>query len=118
MRPTNGTGVLVRAAHAAAAVVAKVLLAQGGEALLLGDGVDVSADDEGHNVEEGHPELVGQELLGKGQADGRGDPGDAHHLPEADLDGGAHLVVCAGAGDEGHGHEVDAVLDRGDLDCT
>lgn len=95
--------------------VAKVLLAESCEALLLGDGVDVGTDDEGDEVEEGNPELVGEELLGKGQADGGGDPGDAHHLPEADLDGSANLVVSAGAGDEGHGDEVDAVLDGGNL---
>lgn len=95
--------------------VAKVLLAESCEALLLGDGVDVGTDDEGDEVEEGNPELVGEELLGKGQADGRGDPGNAHHLPEADLDGSANLVVSAGAGDEGHGDEVDAVLDGGNL---
>jgi hypothetical protein len=119
---TAHRGVLVRAAHAGGraagavvAAVAKVLLAEGCEALLLGDGVDVGADDEADDVEEGQPQLVGEELLGKGQADGGGDPRDAHDLPEADLDGGADLVVCAGAGDEGHGDQVDAVLDGGNL---
>lgn len=100
---------------AGGAAVAEVLLSEGGEALLLGDGVDVRADDEGDEVEEGHPELVGEELLRKGQADGRGDPGHAHDLPEADADCCPDLVIGAGAGDEGHGNEVDAVLDGSDL---
>lgn len=97
-----------------------MLLAQRGEALLLGDGVDVGADDERDQVEEGHPRGLGQELLRKGEADGTDDPADAHDLPEADADGGADLVEGAGAGDEGHGDEVDAVLDGGDLggDCS
>jgi len=46
-----------------------VLLAQGGEALFLGNGVDVGADDEGDEVKEGDPCVLGQELLGEGQAD-------------------------------------------------
>lgn len=109
-----GRGVVLGASHAAAAV-AKVLLAEGGEALLLGGGVDVRADDEADDVEEGDPEVVGQELLGKGEGEGRDDPRDLHDLPEADLDGGADLVEGAGAGDESHGDEVDAVLDGSDL---
>jgi hypothetical protein len=92
-----------------------VLLAESCETLLLGDGVDVGADDEGHDVEEGNPELVREELLGKSQADRRGDPRDPHHLPEADLDGSTNLMVGASAGDEGHSNEIDAVLDRSDL---
>lgn len=92
-----------------------MLLSEGCEALLLGDGVDVGTDDEGHNVEEGNPELVGEELLGKGEADGGGDPRDAHDLPEANLDGGADLVVCSGTGDQCHGDEVHAILDGSNL---
>lgn len=88
-----------------------VLLAQSCETLLLGEGVDVGTNDKGDQVEEGDPELVREELLGKGQADGRGEPGDAHDSPEADLDGGANLVECASAGNESHGDQVDAVLD-------
>lgn len=53
-----------------AARVAKVLLTQGCKALLLGDCVDVGAENERHEVEEGHPGVLRQELLGKGQADG------------------------------------------------
>lgn len=96
-------------------VVTEVLLAKSCETLLLGDGVDVGADDEGHNVEEGDPELVREELLSKSQADRRGDPRDPHHLPEADLDGSTNLMVGASAGNESHSNEVDAVLDRSDL---
>lgn len=91
--------------------VTVVLLAQGCETLLLGESVDVGTNDEGDQVEEGDPELVREELLGKGQADGRGEPGDAHDSPEADLDGSANLVECASAGNQSHGDQVDAVLD-------
>ena len=37
------------------------------QTLLLGVSVDVDADDEGDDVEERHPCLLGQELLGKGK---------------------------------------------------
>lgn len=104
-----------RPAVVGSAVVTEVLLAEGCEALLLGNGVDVGTNDEGDDVEEGDPELVGKELLRKGKADGRGDPRNAHHLPEANLDGSANLVVGTGTGDEGHGDQVNAVLDRSDL---
>lgn len=92
-----------------------MLLAQGSETLLLGDGVDVGADDEGHQVEEGHPELVGEELLSEGQAQRGSDPADLHDLPESNLDGRADLVVRLGTGDEGHRGEVDGVLDGRNL---
>lgn len=113
IRRTVVTAVAVRRAGLAAVTV--VLLAQGGETLLLGEGVDVSANDKGDQVEEGNPELVREELLGKGQADGGGKPRDAHDSPEADLDGGANLVECTSAGNESHGDQVDAVLDRRNL---
>ena len=54
----------------AVGTVAEVLPAQSGEALLLGNVVDIGTDEEGHEVEEGHPGGLGQELLGKGQAEG------------------------------------------------
>ena len=50
---------VVVTAHTAGAVVTEVLLAESRQALLLGGGVDVRANDEGHNVEEGNPELIG-----------------------------------------------------------
>lgn len=92
-----------------------MLLAERCQTLLLGDGVDVRPDDERDQVEEGDPSRLGQELLRKGQADGRGNPADAHDLPEPDAHGGADLVEGAGACDERHGGQVDAVLDGGDL---
>jgi len=111
--------VIFGAAHGAAAggasTVAKVLLAKGREAPLLGDGIDVGADDKRHEVEEGQPGVLGEELLRKGKAERRRDPADAHHLPEADADRGAHLVERPGAGDDGHGDEVHRILDGRDL---
>lgn len=102
---------------AAVTAVAKVLLAESCEALLLGGGVDVGANDEANDVEEGDPEGVGEELLGKGQGDGRDDPRDLHDAKEADLDGGLDLVEGAGTSNEGHECQKDGVLDGGDL-CT
>lgn len=55
----------------AVSTVAKVLPAQSREALLLGNVVDIGTDEEGNKVEERHPGGFGQELLGKGQAEGR-----------------------------------------------
>lgn len=89
-------------------------LAQRFQTLLLGMGVDVGSDEEADDVEERHPGVLGQELLGKGQGQRGGDPADLHDGHEAGLDGGADLVDGAGAGDDGHGGEVDAVLDGGD----
>ena len=77
--------------------------------------VDVGTDDETDNVEEGYPSRLGQELLGKGQRDGRDDPADLHDGPEAGLDGRLDLVESTGARDKGHGDEVDAVLDGRNL---
>lgn len=100
---------------AIATVVTEVLLAESSKALLLCDGVDVGTNDKRDNVEEWYPELVREELLRKGEADGGSDPGHAHHLPETDLDGGANLVVGACASNESHCHQVDGVLDGRDL---
>jgi hypothetical protein len=83
--------------------------------LLLGVRVDVCADDEADDIEEGDPGRLWQELLGERERDGRNDPADLHDGPEACFDGGANLVEGACAGDEGHGDEVYAVLDGGDL---
>jgi hypothetical protein len=97
------------------AAVAEMPPPQGSEPLLLGLGVDVRADDEGHEVEERNPHVFGEELLRESQADGRGDPSHPHDPPEAHPDGGPHLRVRLGAGDEGHGDEVYRVLDGSNL---
>lgn len=92
-----------------------MLLAQRSESLLLRHGVDVCTNNEGDDVEEGNPGGLRQELLRKCKADGRGDPGDLHDLPEPDPHGGANLVIGPGAGNEGHGRKVDRVLHRRNL---
>jgi hypothetical protein len=99
-------------APATAAAVSVVLSPQSSEPLLLGVCVDVCADDESNDVEEGHPSSLGKELLSKSQRDGGHDPADLHDGPEASLDGCANLVECSGTGNKGHRDEVDAVLDR------
>lgn len=100
----------------AVSTVAEVLPAQSGEALLLGNVVDIGTDEEGDEVEEGHPGGLGQELLGKGQAEGRREPADLHDLPEADTYSRLDLLPSLGAGDDGHGNKVYRVLNRGNLD--
>lgn len=90
-------------------------LPQSLEALLLGVGVDIGSNEETDDVEERHPGVLGQELLGKGQGQWGGDPADLHDGQEAGLDGGANLVEGARASNDGHRGQVDAVLDGGDL---
>lgn len=85
----------------AATAITKLFL-ESGDPLLLGDGIDVGADDKGDEVEERHPCLLREELLGESEGDGRGCPGDLHDGHEAGADGGADLVGGAGAGDDGH----------------
>lgn len=98
---------------AAAALI--VALAESFQTLLLGVGVDVGADEETDDVEERHPGVLGEELLGEGQGQRGGNPANLHDGHEAGLDGGADLVEGARAGDDGHRRKVDAVLDGGDL---
>jgi hypothetical protein len=92
-----------------------VLSPQRREPLLLGVRIDVCSNDECDNVEEWNPGLLWEELLGKREADGRGDPADLHDGPEAGLDGRSNLVEGARTGDDGHSNEVNAVLDRRNL---
>lgn len=107
---------VVPATEIASAAVAVVLPPQGCEPLLLGVCVYVGADDETDNVEEGHPGVLWEELLGKGQGDGRDDPAHLHDGHETGLDGGPDLVEGACASNDGHRNEVYRVLDGGDLD--
>jgi hypothetical protein len=93
------------------AAVAVMLAPQSGKTLLLSVCVDVGPNDEADDVEEGHPCVLGQELLGKGERDGRHDPADLHDRPESSLDRGTHLVEGASTRDDGHGDQVDGVLD-------
>lgn len=79
-------------------------------------GVDVGSNEESNDVEEGHPGVLGEELLSEGQAQGRGDPADLHDGHESSLNGGANLVDGARTGNNSHGGQVDAVLDGGDLE--
>lgn len=83
--------------------------------LLLGVRINVCADDEPDNIEKWHPRMLGQELLGKGQGDGRHDPADLHDGPEAGFDGCADLVECTGTCNQSHGDKIHAVLDGRDL---
>ena len=69
---------------------------------------------ERHNIKERHPRLLGQELLRECQCDGARDPGYLHDRHEAGAHGGADLMPCSCACDDGHGGEVDGVLDGSD----
>lgn len=98
-----------------AAAAAEVLLSESRKPLLLGDSVDVGADNECDEVEEGNPEVVGEELLRESKADGRGNPANLHDLPESHTNSGLDLVKGLRASNQGHGNEVNAVLDRRNL---
>ena len=84
---------------------------QSSQPLLLGVRVNVGADHECHDVEERYPSLLGKELLGKRQRDWRSDPADLHDWHEAGPDGGTDLVEGPSSGDDGHGSQIDGVLD-------
>lgn len=83
--------------------------------LLLRLGVDPGANDKSNDVEEGDPGMLGQELLGKGQCQGRDDPADFHDRHEAGSNGCSDLVEGPGAGDDSHGGKIDCILNRCDL---
>lgn len=85
------------------------------KSLLLRLRIDPGANDKGNDVEERHPGMLRQEFLGKGQCQGRDDPADFHDGHEAGSDGRSDLVEGPGASDDGHGGEVDCILDRSDL---
>lgn len=91
------------------------LLGQGLDPLLLGVGVDVGANAKGQDVEEWHPGMFWKELLCKGQRQWRRDPADFHHGHEPGTHGGTDLMPGAGTGDDGHGCEVDGILDGSNL---
>ena len=91
------------------------LALQSFKALLLRVRVDVCSDDEANDVEEGHPGVLGKELLRKGKRQRRHNPADLHNGKEASLDGRLDLVERTCASDNGHTGEVDGVLDGRDL---
>lgn len=95
-----------------------MLLPQRSQPLLLGGRVDVSSDKERDKVKEWHPRLLGQEVLGKSKREWRSHPADFHDGQETGADGRADLMESAGACDDGHGGQVDSVLDRRDLGDT
>jgi len=97
-RPTTGL--------APPAAIAIVLSPKSCKPLLLGVCVDICANYEADDVEEGHPRALGQELLGKGQRNGRHDPANLHDGHEASLDGGTNLVESAGARNDGHRNQI------------
>ena len=79
--------------------------------LLLRLRIDPGADDERNDIEERHPSLLRQEFLGKRQCQGGDNPADFHDWHEAGSDSRSDLVEGPGASDDGHGGEVDCVLD-------
>ena len=78
-------------------------------------GVDVGTDNKANQVEEGHPGVLGKELLRKGKGQRRGDPANLHDGHETSAHGSADLVDVTRTGDVTHGREVDDVLDGSDL---
>lgn len=90
-------------------------LSQSSKSLLLGVGVDISADEEGNGVEEWNPGMLREEFLSKGQGERGGDPANFHDGPEAGTDGGTDLMPRSSAGDHSHGCQIDRVLDGSNL---
>lgn len=80
--------------------------------------VDICADDEGDEVEEGYPGLLRQELLGKCQSDRRRDPADLHNGHEACANSRSDLMPCPRTCNHGHRGQIDGVLDRRNLYFT
>jgi hypothetical protein len=73
--------------------------------------VDIGPNDKSDDVEERYPYVLWEELLRECQRNRGDDPADLHHRHEASLDCRAYLVESARAGNDGHGNEVDCVLD-------
>ena len=92
-----------------------ISLAEGREALLLCESVHIGSDDEGDDVEERNPGMLGKELLREGEAERGSDPADLHDGHETCFPGRMDLMDCLRAGDDGHRVEVHTVLDGGNL---
>lgn len=92
-----------------------VLSAERFEALSLGVGIDICANDKSNDIEEWHPGMFGEEILRERQGDRRCDPADFHDRHETSADGGADLVEGARAGNNGHRDQVYGILNRSDL---
>lgn len=56
--------------------------------------------------------MLGKEVLGKSQRNGRCDPADFHDGHETGAHSGADLMESAGAGNDGHGDQIYRVLNR------
>ena len=92
-----------------------VSLAEGSEALLFRNGVDIGSDDERDDVKEGNPCMLGKELLRKGEGERGSDPADLHDGHETSFPGCMNLMNGLCASDDGHRDEVHTVLDGSDL---
>lgn len=88
------------------------------DSLLLGRLVDVGTDNEGDQVEEWHPRMRRQKLLGEQQREWTSAPRHLHNWHEPNLDSRADLVECPCAGNDCHAREVHGVLDRRDKQIT
>lgn len=104
--------VIVRSATTPGIIIS---LAECREALLLRDGVDIGSDEEGNDVEEGDPGVLGKELLRESEGEGGSDPADLHDGHETCFPGCMDLMDCLRAGDDCHRDEVHTVLDGSNL---
>jgi len=91
-----------------------LLLLDRRDPLLLCRGIDVGANDKRHQIEEGHPSMGREELLGDDQGNWAGAPGNFHDGHEASFDGGTDLMGGAGASNDSHACEINCVLDGRD----
>ena len=88
------------------------------KSLLLRLRIDPGADDKGNNIEERHPSVFWQELLGECQRQRRDDPANFHDRHEAGSDGRSDLMEGPRTSNDSHRGEIDCVLDWCDLHIT
>lgn len=82
---------------------------------LLGHGVEKRTQAETHQTKERRKHLLGHKQVCKGQQYGVQRAHSLCHGNQPSAHCTADLVGCLGAGDDGHGSEIDCVLDREEL---
>ncbi len=80
------------------------------KSLLLRVRVNVGTEHEGNGIEERHPSLLRQELLGKSQSEWGGDPANFHDWQESSSNCGPNLMDGPCTCNDGHRDKVDAIL--------
>jgi len=104
-----------RIVFSASPALLEVPLAESSKALLLRNGIDICSNEKRDNVEEWYPCMLRQEFLRESKCNRRSDPADLHHRHETCFPSCMNLMNGFCAGDDGHRHKVDTVLDGSNL---